>query len=79
MMAKVDTQKKTFTKVADFGEHGERTKGSWGYMTIKGKKYIVLVTEDKMISFFDGATEKFVKIPGVKSEIGSCSKWRCRR
>ena len=68
-LAKLDTEKMTWTKIANFGENGDRSKGSWGDMTIKGKLYTVLVTEDKMISYFDAATEKFVKIPGVKSEV----------
>ena len=72
-LAKVDTEKGTFTKLATIGEPGERTKGSWGYMNIKGKKYVVLVTEDKQISFFDPDAEKFVKIPGVKSEVPNAS------
>ena len=68
-MAKLDTEKMTFQEVKDFGEKGERTKAVWSRMTIKGKMYVVLVSEDKKISFFDPAVEKFVKIDGVITDM----------
>ncbi len=68
-MAKLDTQKMTFEEVKDFGEKGERTKASWGLMIIKGKTYVVIISEDKGISFFDPTVEKFVKIDGVQSKL----------
>ncbi len=68
-MAKLDTQKMTFQEVKDFGEKGERTKATWGRMTIKGKMYVVVVSEDKKISFFDPTVEKFVKVDGVVTEM----------
>ena len=51
-LAKLDTEKMTWTKIENFGEIGERNKGSWGYMTIKDKKYTVLITEDKIDQLF---------------------------
>ncbi len=68
-MAKLDTQKMTFQEVKDFGEKGERTKAVWGWMTIKGKMVVVVVSEDKKISFFDPGPEKFVKIAGVATDM----------
>lgn len=68
-LAKLDTEKMTFEEVKDFGEKGVRTRASWGRMAIKGKPYVVIVAENKSISFFDPAGQAFVKLDGVVSRL----------
>ena len=77
-LQKIDTQRLELTEIKDFGlgakvdknaPHqtgvmGETNKGYWGWMSIKGKTYTVLVAA-KQFLFFDATLEKFVSIPGV--------------
>jgi calcineurin-like phosphoesterase family protein/purple acid phosphatase-like protein len=68
-LAKLDTEKMTLEEIKDFGEKGIRTRAAWGRMTIRGKPYVVIVAEDKSISFFDPGGEAFVKLEGVLAKI----------
>ena len=71
---KLNTVRGVLSTVEDYGIRGDFTKASAGMMTIKGKKYVVLVGVKK-IFFFDPVIEKFVDIPGVSNEFwhdGAC-------
>ena len=54
----------------NFGENVDRSKGVLGDMTIKDKKYTVLITSRRQtISYFRRCYGEIGKIPGVKSEV----------